>query len=486
MNPPVSAALPKTARLKQQRTTRAKEGKPPVPQGDVMLGYLHPNEVAASFHKSLLSLVGWDMAHDRRLHGWSTVKCAAGGLPEGRNQLMQALINSDAQWMFMVDADMGFEPMALDMLLSMADPEERPIVGGLCFAQREAFEDGMSGFRCVPRPTIFDYIEHPDGHSRFTGRAHYPVNTLVKCAATGGAFLVIHRSVAERILEANGPVWFDRVRGTDNSLIGEDISFWVRCQALDIPCHVHTGIRTTHLKNLWVGENDFFESFYPQPATEEVDVIIPVIHRPQNVKPFMESLKATTGLARALWICDPDDIEQQEEVKKYGGDVVLCPGSYAQKANFAWNHTNRPWMLLAGDDVVFRPGWLDHALDVARRYQADVIGTNDLANPRVMRGEHATHMLVRRSYIEEQGCTWDGPGIVCHEGYHHWFNDDEIVTVAKQRGVFQAALGSQIEHMHPLAGKAPVDDVYRHNDSKAKQDQRLFEKRHAASMKKAA
>jgi hypothetical protein len=448
-----------------------------------MLGYLHPNDVSASFHKSLLNLVGWDMSHDRRLQGWSTVKCASGGLPEGRNQLIAALLESSAEWLFMVDADMGFEPMALDMLLAMADPIERPIIGGLCFAQREAFEDGMNGFRCLPRPTIFDYVTHADGHTRFTGRAHYPINTLVRCAATGAAFLVIHRSVVRRILDAHGPVWFDRVRGTDNSLIGEDISFFVRCQALEIPCHVHTGIRTTHLKNLWVSENEFWSSFTPQPATELVDVIVPAIHRPQNVKPFMESLLATTGLAKATWICDPDDVEEQEEVRRHGGEVILCPGSYATKANFAWHHTDRPWMLLAGDDVVFRPGWYDHALDVARRYGAHVIGTNDLANPRVMRGEHATHPLIRRAYIAEEGSTWDGPGIVCHEGYWHWFNDDEIVTVAKQRGVYQSALGSQVEHMHPLAGKAPVDDVYRHNDSRSEQDRQLFEKRLAASTK---
>lgn len=453
-----------------------------MPRADVMVGYLHPHEVSTSFHKSLLNLVGWDMAHDRRLEGWSTVKCASGGLPEGRNQLMEAFLKSDAQWLFMIDADMGFEPMALDMLLSVADKDERPIVGGLCFAQREAFDDGTGGFRCLPRPTIFDYVTHPDGHTRFTGRAHYPVNTLMRCAATGAAFLVIHRSVGERIRDEHGPVWFDRVRGTDNSLIGEDISFFVRCQALEIPCHVHTGIRTTHLKNLWVAETDFWSSFTAPPATEEVDVIIPVIHRPQNVKPCMESLRASTGLARAVWICDPDDTEQQQEVLRYGGEVILCAGSYAVKANFAWHHTNRPWMLLAGDDVVFRPGWYDQALDVARRYGAHVIGTNDLANPRVMRGEHATHMLVRRSYIAEQGCTWDGPGIVCHEGYWHWFNDDEIVTVAKQRGVFQSALGSQVEHMHPLANKAPVDDVYRHNDSRAEQDRALFEARLADSL----
>jgi len=459
--------------------------RPTVTKSDTLIGYLHPNEVAASFHKSLLNLVGWDMSHDRRLEGWSSVKCASGGIPEGRNQLMQALLDSESEWMFMVDADMGFEPVALDQLLAVANKDNRPIVGGLAFAQREAFDDGKSGFRCMPRPTIFDYVKHEDGFSRFTGRAHYPTNSLVECGATGGAFLVIHRSVAQQILDASGPVWFDRIVGDDGSLIGEDISFFVRCQALGIPCFVHTGIRSTHLKQLWLGESDFWMSFEAPPATERVDVLVPVIHRPQNVKPFMESLTASTGLADAVFICDPDDIEQQEEVLKYGGKVLLCPGTFAQKANFALPFINNPWVLLVGDDVIFHAGWFNHAVSVGTRYKADVVGTNDLANPRVMRGEHATHPLIRRQYIDEIGSSWDGPGVACHEGYNHWFIDDEIVTAAKMRRTFQSAMASQVEHRHPINGTAPDDEVYARGNARSEQDQKLFNKRLAANQKKA-
>lgn len=457
---------------------------PNVPSADVMVGWLHPNEVSASFQKSLMGMVGWDMAHDRRMQGWSSVKCATGGLPEGRNKLMQALLDSDAEWLFMVDADMGFEPMALDLLLSVAHPTERPIVGGLCFAQREAVDDEMHGFRCVPRPTIFDYVKHDDGFSRFTGRAHYPVNSLIRCAATGTAFLLIHRTVAQQILDEYGAHWFTRITGPDGAVMGEDISFFVRCQALEIPCHVHTGIRTTHLKHLWVQEQDFWWSFLAPPATERVDVIIPVLHRPQNVAPLMESLVASTGLATAWFVCEPDDAIEQAEVIRHGGKVLTFPGTFAQKVNHAFAQTDAPWVMLCGDDVRFRAGWLDHAQDVARRYGAQVVGTNDAANPRVMRGEHATHPLIRRDYIAEQGASWDGPGVVCHEGYRHWFVDDEICTVAKQRGVFQAAMASQVEHLHPMVGKAPNDDIYELGASEAAQDRKLFEARLKANIKK--
>lgn len=452
-------------------------------RGDVFLAYLHPHQVTSSFHKSLLDLIAHDLSRSGHLHSWCQVQCAGMSIPEGRNDSVTNMLETDCQWLMFLDADMGFEPWVLDMLLSVADPTERPVVGGLAFAQRETISDGMNGFRCQPRPTILDYIRHDDGHWRHTGRNHYPVNALVRCTATGAACLLIHRSVLETI----GGGWFDRmVDPAGKDLMGEDISFCERLRLQEIPVHVHTGIRTSHYKHLWLAEPDFWTSFVPPAATETVDVIVPVLHRPQNVKPLMDSLRASTGLARAWFVCETDDAGEQAEVTAHGGLVLSHPEAhtFAEKANFAYRQTPSeaaPWLLLVGDDVRFRPGWLDHALDVARRYNADVIGTNDLANPRVMRGEHATHPLIRRSYIDKHGSSWDGPGVVAHEGYRHNFVDDEIVTVAKARGVFQPALAAEVEHRHPIAG-ADTDEVYSLGARSFEQDRKVFERRVRAAL----
>jgi hypothetical protein len=447
--------------------------------GDVLLGYLHPAEVTASFHKSLLDLIGHDLSGTRRLHTWAMVKVgSADGITSGRNFLARNFLASPADWLFMVDADMGFSPATLDALLEVADRDERPIVGALCFAQRETLADGMNGFRCFPSPTIFDYVPNPEGVEQFIGRAHYPVNRLTRVGATGGACLVIHRSVFERIELEFGSEWFTRTPDPAGALMGEDISFFERCRQLEIPAHVHTGIRTTHYKHLWLGEADFWQSFVPPPATECVDVIVPVLNRPQNVEPLMTSLRASTGLARAAFVCEGDDTEEIDAVIANGGHVMVDPGAhtFAEKVNYAYRSIDKPapWLLLVGDDVRFRPGWLDHAQDVARRYKANVVGTNDLANPRVVAGQHATHPMIRRSYVDEVGASWDGPGVVCHEGYRHWYVDDEIVTAARQRGTFQAALGSEVEHLHPIVGKAEPDEVYAAGDKSAKADAGLF------------
>lgn len=438
----------------------------------VYLSYLHPNDVAASFHISITELILNDRG--RYLDNWARVRSSGTGIPESRNMVAKKLLESDCEWLFFVDADMGFAPDTLDRLMEVADPTERPIVGGLCFAYKDQGFDSLNGIRSMPLPTIFDYVQHDDGVWRFTGRTHYPLNTVVPCAATGAACVVIHRSVFEKIREEHGETWFDRIPSPDG-LLGEDISFFMRSGALDIPCHVHTGVRTNHQKTIWVSETDFWSSFDAPWSTEECTVVVPTVaERVGNIPRLAHSLRATTGMAEPLFVADDED--HAAELKQYGRTVIQ-PGKFPVKVNAGYRATDTPWMLMVGDDVRFRPGWLDHAQHIARAYKANVIGTNDLANRRVMAGEHATHPMIRRDYIEEVGASWDGPGVVCHQGYRHWFCDDEIVAAARQRETFQTALGSIVEHVHPIAGKAETDAVYEANDRYASQDRDLFRKR---------
>jgi hypothetical protein len=71
--------------------------------------------------------------------------------------------------------------------------------------------------------------------------------------------------------------------------------------------------------------------------------------------------------------------------------------------------------------------------------------------------------------------------VVCHEGYRHWFVDDEIVWTAKQRGVWAFAAGSIVEHLHPYWGKGEMDSVYALGQEHAEADKALFIARAAAN-----
>lgn len=131
------------------------------------------------------------------------------------------------------------------------------------------------------------------------------------------------------------------------------------------------------------------------------------------------------------------------------------------KVNDGYRATQgEPWVFFTGEDVAFHPGWDTAALAIAEATGASVVGTNDLGNPRTMAGEHATHMLFHRTYLDTYGGSFDNPGALMHEGYRHWFADDEIVLAAKQRGAWTPCLESVVEHLHPGFGKAEHDDVY--------------------------
>jgi hypothetical protein len=210
-----------------------------------------------------------------------------------------------------------------------------------------------------------------------------------------------------------------------------------------------------------------------------IAVVVPVMQRPHRAEPFMASLRETTDRARVYAVAHAEDEPTIAAWLAAEANVLTTwTHSFASKVNHAYRNTGEPWLFLVGDDVKFHPDWADELIRAAEMSGAQVIGSNDLHNPRVLRGEHATHMMISRQYIAERGASWDGPGIVCHEGYGHCFVDDEIVTRARQQdGVFCSAKLAVVEHLHPVWGNGEVDAVYERGASFLAADQALFARR---------
>jgi GT2 family glycosyltransferase len=436
-----------------------------------------------SFILSFLPLLAVDLGGERRIWrgGYSIQGATSAGIVEGRNEVVRDFLKSKAEWLFFIDSDMGFEADSLERLMEAADPVDRPIVGGLCFGFGPISDRLGAGNALIKRPfpTIFDLRETEDDIG-FMPRWGYLPGALQQCSATGAALLLVHRSVLQKIADKWGDVWFDRMRHPQaKKLWGEDTSFCMRAGLLGIPVFVHAGVQTSHSKVIMVTQDVFMsELTAAAPADQEVAVIVPVMRRPQNAAPFMRSLRASTGLATVYAVAQREDVETAEAWRTAGAQVLYCdePG-FAPKVNVGYRETSEPWLLLAGDDVKFHPGWLDHALLVAEMHDASVIATNDMANPSVVAGVHATHPLIRRSYIDESGASWDGPKTVAHEGYHHGWVDNEWSVKAQQEGVFAAALASVVEHLHPAVDKGVVDEVYKRGVAHSDKDARLFQRR---------
>jgi glycosyltransferase involved in cell wall biosynthesis len=191
----------------------------------------------------------------------------------------------------------------------------------------------------------------------------------------------------------------------------------------------------------WLPILDSLEPRLPvadKPKMRLVDVIVPMM-REANRQRFQDSFTATNDGAAHLIIgqSEVDDSPRR---------------SYSQNVNECLSRSHADWVLVVGDDCEFRPGWLEAARELSDRY--DVIGTNDsepgrVRNPLVANGSHADHFFVRRSYIDDEGASLDGPGVLAPECYRHWYTDREIIELAKARGVFAPCLDSVIVHHHP-------------------------------------
>lgn len=235
--------------------------------GTVLAAYLHANTLSHSFSDSLMKLISHDMVNQARVvrAGVLQFRCGAGGLVQARNEVVQHFLDSsDAEWLWCVDSDMGFLPDVVDRLVEAADQAERPVVGALCFGLREVAPDGMCGWKVRPFPTVYDWGQDPAGTLGFHVRRDYTPNALTQVAGTGAACLLIHRSAAEKIRAEAGDVWFTPVAFADGRPVSEDLSFCYRLNKLGLPVFVHTGVPTSHHKQIWLSEDEYrlFEAAY--------------------------------------------------------------------------------------------------------------------------------------------------------------------------------------------------------------------------------
>lgn len=245
---------------KRTRRALAERDAKAAPSGDVLVAWLHSEWVAHSWFTSLMNVV----MSEPRVGPYIAMKCGTDGLVAARNMTVRQFLDHPARpdWLFWVDTDMGFMPDTVSRLLEVADPETAPIVGALCFANKEMQTDGYGGYRCTAVPTIYRWVELPDGKNGFLPIYDYTPGEVTPVAATGSACILIHRSAFEKV-EAGFPKgelnrWYTRLTNpTTGQVIGEDMSFCYRAAQAGLPMFVHTGVKTTHLKPIWLQEADY-------------------------------------------------------------------------------------------------------------------------------------------------------------------------------------------------------------------------------------
>lgn len=219
----------------------------------------------------------------------------------------------------------------------------------------------------------------------------------------------------------------------------------------------------------------------------ELAVLVPVLNRPQNVAPLVESFLAGCPADSYLdFLVDVDDTAEWETVKAVTDWQRVgwhqATGSWPKRINFGALENEADWYLCAADDIRFTPGWWEATAGSRGVSACGVIGTNDQmldgtgGNPRVQTSDLTIHPLVRATYIRDYG-TIDEPGKVVHDGYHHWCCDDELLWTAKIRGAYAYCPDAHIEHLHPYWGHGQMDATYRAGEANAEADLALWKSR---------
>lgn len=214
---------------------------------------------------------------------------------------------------------------------------------------------------------------------------------------------------------------------------------------------------------------------------QQTVILIPVLNRPQNVAPLIESILAATDSVETPFsigfVCTEGDHDEIQEIMNCGFEPLILPGErlpgdYSRKINFGADQTEEHLIFTGADDLRFRRGWLRAAI---KRMNGPVgmVGTNDLGNPRVIKGHHSTHSLFSRKYMLVHG-TADEKGKIYHEGYTHCFCDDEAVATARSRMRWAFAHDSIVEHMHPHWNKGKEDSTYALAFEHLEDDRKLF------------
>ncbi|GIH27618.1 hypothetical protein Aph01nite_59280 [Acrocarpospora phusangensis] len=236
-------------------------------EGSAVVGLIDNGSWSACFGLSFRDLMLYDLGNQQRFYAESCgqLRKVTGtmGLIAARNDIARDFLDKTAgEWLFFVDTDMGFGPDTVDRLIESADPEIRPIVGGLSFALKRVSIGDFYAETYGIKPTLYQYHELGT-EVGFAPITNYQRDALVQVSGTGAACLLIHRSALEKIRAEHGDVWFDQITHPtgDNGkprTFSEDLSFCVRAQSVDLPIFVDTSVKTTHEKGaLYLDEPTF-------------------------------------------------------------------------------------------------------------------------------------------------------------------------------------------------------------------------------------
>jgi len=96
------------------------------------------------------------------------------------------------------------------------------------------------------------------------------VNEVLKIDMAGMGLVIMHRSVVTKLREKYGTEvsFFAENDQKNDKFVGEDISFFRKCKALEIPLYAHTGAIAKHMKTTtW--DYDYYSLYWSMQLLKE-------------------------------------------------------------------------------------------------------------------------------------------------------------------------------------------------------------------------
>lgn len=208
-----------------------------------------------------------------------------------------------------------------------------------------------------------------------------------------------------------------------------------------------------------------------------VGALIPTLNRPDNIQRVIDDLEPTINRneVEPIFIVEKGDTATIDAIRAIQRTYIVNTraASYAGAINTGVEATTHEYLFIGSDDLHFYENWLPPLIELSKTF--GFVGTNDLHNPDVLNGSHATHYLVTRDYVNRR--TIDEAHPFLHEGYTHNYCDTEAVATAKYRGEYAPCLSSHVEHLHWIWNLAEMDETYAKGAKTVNQDHTLFYQR---------
>jgi glycosyltransferase involved in cell wall biosynthesis len=203
-----------------------------------------------------------------------------------------------------------------------------------------------------------------------------------------------------------------------------------------------------------------------------VSILLATMGRPEKARACVQSIKDTAEDVEVVVALDGPGAEALREM---GCVVDHC--DEPRGSSKAWNDalalsTGDP-VVLAADDLEFRPGWLEAALETLAAFPDGwgFVGFNDGH----WGEELSTHYLMSRRFIVEHL-----GGVIAWDCYRHSFNDREANERARRAGRYAWCEDAHVLHRHWIFGDRPQDATDARLLGEHPESQRRFDERQAA------